>query len=85
MTITAAELKRRVEHAGVESHFFTRRTMKFFGDTMRNYGARGPLQIQTYNGPATVFELYRRRPVKHGLIDSAFFDAVTFERRFQGK
>lgn len=83
--MTASELKYRVESAGHESHFFTRQTMKFFGDTMRNYGARGPGTIQTYSGTATVYELYRRRPVKHGLRDSAFFDAETFERRFKDR
>jgi hypothetical protein len=36
-TISASELKYRVESAGHESHFFTRPTMKFFGDTMRNF------------------------------------------------
>ena len=83
--MNASELKYRVENAGHESHFFTRKTMKFFGDTMRNYGARGPVTIQTYSGPCEVFELYRRRPVKHGLRDSAFFDAETFERRFEDR
>lgn len=69
---TASDLKYYVEHAGREPHFFTRETMKFFGDTMRNYGVRSA---------GDCWELYRRRPVKHGLSNSAFFDKQTFQRR----
>lgn len=81
----ASELKYKVESVGKESCFFTRETMRFFGDRMSNYGARGPLVIQTYTGPATVYELYRRHPVKHGLQSSAYFDAETFEQRFRDR
>ena len=38
--MTASELKYQVEVSGNEPHYFTRSTMKFFGDTMRNYGVR---------------------------------------------
>lgn len=80
---TASDLKYHVEQAGHESHFFARSTMKFFGDTMRNYGVRKTTIIRSYNNEKTeVFELYRRRSVKHGLRDSAYFDAKTFERVF---
>ncbi len=61
---TASNLKMFVE-SGTDSFFFTRSTMKFFGDTMRNYGIR-------HRTPG-VIELYRRNPVKHGLFSSAFF------------
>lgn len=61
---TASNLKMFVE-SGTDSYFFTRSTMRFFGDTMRNYGVR-------HLTPGTI-ELYRRRPVKHGLFNSAFF------------
>lgn len=83
--MTPSELKYHVEKAGHEPHFFTRRTMKFFGDTMRNYGVRGPVTIKTARGDARVYELYRRHAVKHGLKSSAYFDAETFERRFETK
>lgn len=56
---------------GRNRHFFDRDTMKFFGDTMANYGVRDA-------GP--YWELYRRRPVKHGLNTSAYFDKVTFDQ-----
>lgn len=80
---TASHLKQFVESAGHESHFFTRPTMRFFGDTMKNYGVRGPGKITDLSGETrNVFELYRRRPVKHGLHDSAYFDAETFKRVF---
>lgn len=39
---TASELKAAVDATG--SHFFTRDTMRFFGDTMANYGVRQPGQ-----------------------------------------
>ena len=70
---TASDLKLAHEYFYSSSHFFTRKTMKFFGDTMRNYGVR---KIQ--NG--AFYELYRRHPVKHGLQNSAYFNAATFKR-----
>jgi len=82
-----SELKYQVEQTG--SNFFDRASMKFFGDTMKNYGVRKAEIITSYdkddnyveNGlPLTVWELYRRHPVKHGLTKSAYFDMVTFKR-----
>ena len=80
--MTSSELKQLVENAGRESFFFARSTMKFFGDTMRNYGAR-ETTIRTRSGKVPVYELYRRRPVKHGLFDSAYFNRSTLEREFE--
>lgn len=82
---TASDLKFAVEQSGNEPYFFTRETMKFFGDTMRNYGVRGPITIEAHNGftdsgKISVYELFRRRPVKHNLTDSAYFCAETFRR-----
>lgn len=74
---TTSDLKRMVEQSGHDSHFFTRKAMSFFGDTIRNYGVR-LCTPSTYGKPC--YELYRRRPVKHGLWDSAYFDAETFRR-----
>jgi hypothetical protein len=92
MTMTPSELKYHVEQ-GDDRHFFTRQTMNFFGDTMRNYGVRST-KLQThwdntgnnYNEQTheiEVWELYRKHPVKHGLKDSAYFDKQTFKRVFQ--
>jgi hypothetical protein len=68
---TASDLKYYHLQARPDSHFFTRRTMRFFGDTMRNYGVRRA---------GNYWELYRRRPVKGGLRESAWFCVETFHR-----
>ena len=81
--MTPADLKYNVERANIDSHFFERSAMKFFGDTMRNYGVRAQTVLVTTYGqdePILCWELYRRRPVKHGLQSSAFFDVATFRR-----
>jgi hypothetical protein len=82
--MTASELKHRVETAGHDRFFFTRDTMRFFGDRMSNYGVRAqPVLLKTHSGDTVkCWELYRRRPVKHGLSDSAYFDCQTLARRF---
>lgn len=69
--MTPNALKQEVEQAGNEPYFFTPKTMKFFGDTMRNYGVRDA---------GDNWELWRKRPVKHGLNSSAYFNKVTFKR-----
>ena len=80
---TASDLKMFVESAGHDSEFFTRSTMRFFGDTMRNYGLRQPQPVTLYDGSTVLaYELFRRRPVKHGLRASAWFNAETFARVF---
>lgn len=79
------ELKYAVESAGHERYFFTRKTMKFFGDTMKNYGVTESV-IKTYDKEAVkVWELYRKKPVKHGLMSSAYFEKETFRRVFPVK
>ena len=92
---TPSDLKQAVEQAGHDSYFFTRETMKFFGDTMRNYGVRQTKIHTNYDAEGNyvgkdgvevaVYELYRKASVKHGLKDSAYFDADTFKRVFQVK
>jgi hypothetical protein len=73
--MTKSELRQRVMETG--SHFFDRSTMRFFGDTMANYGVlKNPVDI---NG-VQCWVLYRRKPVKHGLCSSAYFDCQTFKR-----
>lgn len=88
--MNASELKYNVENRGKDSHFFTRRTMKFFGDTMRNYGVRKAQVATNYDDAGNYvsaagvvvecWELYRRRPVKHGLSDSVYFNAQTYAK-----
>ena len=89
---TAAQLKREVERHGNCPHFFERDTMRFFGDTMANYGVRrvtgtphstalaGYYGLSPDEDTVEAYELYRRRPVRHGLQDSAYFHPVTFAR-----
>ncbi len=72
--MTPSELKRKVELSGQEPYFFTRKTMQFFGDTMKNYSVR---DVGNY------WELYRKHSVKHGLQNSAYFDKTTFKRVFK--
>ncbi len=76
--MTPSDLKYHVEQTG--SYFFTRQTMKFFGDTMRNYGCRSTTINTASEKGVEVWELYRRHPVKHGLGVSTYFDKETFER-----
>ena len=83
--MTPSELKYKVEQSGEEPYFFTSKTMKFFGDTMRNYGVRSAV-IDTYSEKnIEVWELYRKRPVRHGLWESAYFRKDTFARSFRKK
>lgn len=75
-----SELKELVDATG--SHFFDRKTMKFFGDTMANYGIVETTVNTWTQEDVPVYELYRKRPVKHGLTESAYFHRDTFERIF---
>jgi hypothetical protein len=74
--LTPSGLRAELLARNSESRYFSRENMRFFGDTMRNYGVR----LTTINGGVQVFELYRRKPVKHGLQSSAYFLADTFAR-----
>ena len=86
--MTPSDLKYQVKNRGEDSHFFSRRSMKFFGDTMRNYGVRKASVKTNWNtegqyiegeGVAVeCWELYRRRPVKLGLSKSTYFNATDF-------
>lgn len=87
--MTPSDLKYHVEAEGHCPHFFTRKTMKFFGDTMRNYGVRASNVRSMYGTDGQyvsggvnipVLELYRKRPVNGGLRTSAYFCAATFKR-----
>jgi hypothetical protein len=89
--MNASELKYQVESAGKSDHFFDRKTMRFFGDTMRNYGVRKATVRTDYNSAGDYvsgglevecWELYRKRPVKHGLQTSHYFACDTFRHVF---
>lgn len=80
--LTVHELADKVIAAGHDSHFFDRDTLRFFGDTMQNYGVRTrTAYVHGYDGTSTeCYVLYRRKPVKHGKQDDAYFNVETFAR-----
>ena len=87
--MTPSDLKYRVECAGHDTHFFDRKTMRFFGDTMANYGVRRATVVSNYDLAGNYYadgvsldawELYRGRAVKGGNKSSAYFSAENFAR-----
>lgn len=77
---TASQLKAAYEEANPGGCYFTRGNMRFFGDTMSNYGVTGPIKMTVRGEERLVYELYRRKPVKEGFQFSAYFDAETFKK-----
>ncbi len=75
--MTANELKALYEKNDTKGggFFFSRETMKHWGDSMPNYGVRSCQFIDSYGKPHDGWELYRKRPVgSEGLTSSAYFD-----------
>ena len=68
--MNSSTLKFNYELNNPRGYFFTSETMRFFGDTMRNYGVINH---------GSHYELWRKRPVKHGITKSAFFSKGTFK------
>lgn len=75
---TASDLRDFYEEYHPRSDFFHCKTMKFFGDTMRNYGVRKASIHDILGCEVSVWELYRKNPVKHGLQGSTYFDTENF-------
>ena len=73
--MTPSQLKQSLDAKG--SFFFSKATMNFFGDTMKNYGCRSA----TIKG-VDCWELYRKRPNKEGSQASAYFCKETLKRVF---
>jgi peptide subunit release factor RF-3 len=67
--MSPSELKHKHELLNPNSFFFSKSTMKFFGDTMKNYGVRS---VGDY------YELYRKHPVNGNLQNSHYFHKETF-------
>jgi hypothetical protein len=71
--MTVSELKDLYERNNPEGHFFDRKTMRFFGDTMRNFGVADAGEIMSWDDkgegivPVPAWELYWKRPVNGGL------------------
>lgn len=78
--MTSSELRHEIETKRPDSRFFSLNNMRFSGDTMKNYGVRGPMEIETRYGKVVAYELYRRKPVKHGVCEAAYFNAITLEQ-----
>ena len=78
--MTASDLKYNIEIGDDSPHYFTRSSMKFFGDTMKNYGVRSEIINIRREDNVEVWELYRKRPVKHGLKNSAYFRKDNFKK-----
>ncbi len=80
--MTPSQLKQKVESSGNEQHYFTRSSMKFFGDTMKNYGCKSAVIDTRTENSVHVWELCRKNPVKHGLQSSTYFNKKNFKREF---
>jgi len=69
--MTPSKLKQLYELNNPQGHFFDRKTMRFFGDTMYNFGVRdaGIVISMSKHGVEAVraWELIRKRPVNGGL------------------
>jgi hypothetical protein len=68
--MTASELKRLYERNNPDGNYFDRATMRFFGDTMRNFYVVDGGLVKTYSAKrrVAVWVLCRRRPVNGGLV-----------------
>ena len=79
--LTASDLKFHYEQAQ-GGHFFDRGSMKFFGDTMSNFGVRAQTEfVQTYSQeePIECYVLYRRKKTSKGMYKSAYFACSDFK------
>lgn len=67
--MTPSQLKTHYLANNPDGQYFTRTSMRVFGDSMANYGCRDA---------GDCWELYRKRPVKHCMQSSRYFDKSTF-------
>ena len=69
-----SELKAIYQKMNPDGHYFDRKTMRFFGDTMANYRLYTTEVVDKDMGQlGFVYELARAKPVKHGLQRSHYF------------
>lgn len=71
--MTPSQLKAAYQQAHPDGHFFDRKTMKFFGDTMKNFGCEDA---------GTHWYLWRKRPKPYQSV-GFWFDKETFEHTAQ--
>jgi hypothetical protein len=68
--MTASDLKALYKRHNPEGLYFDRKTMRFFGDRMANFGvAEDCIKVMSKAGivELPVWRLYRKRPVNGGL------------------
>ena len=85
--MTVSELKRLYEAGNPKGFFFRHKTMRFFGNTLKNFGVRdgGKIRAWTKDGIVTVevWDLYWKRPVNGGLHGHcAYFRKDNFHEVF---
>jgi len=82
MAISASDIRINHEIKNPESLFFTKDSMRFFGDTMGNYAVSSkPVKVETYfDGIVECYELRRKKPVNGGLQSSDYFCTKTYAR-----
>lgn len=82
MNISQLKILTSVHHP----FFFSRGSMRFFGDTLANYGIRSAKVFTCFDADGKytptiievdVWELYRKRPVKNNLKESTYFSKET--------
>lgn len=80
--MNASDLKHNVELSGLAPHFFDRKTMRFFGDMMRNFAVHSET-IKTDSGQVECWALSRKNRTAKGFGPGvcAYFDKATFKRR----
>ena len=61
---TVYDLKYWYYEVNPDGHFFDRKSMKFFGDTMKNFGM---MKLKDK------INLYRKNPVKHSIKSDFYF------------
>jgi hypothetical protein len=78
--MTVSELKYRYKENNPDGHFFDYKTMRFFGDTMHNFGVYGTeIWDPSVKEHIDVWVLYRRGPVNGGLHGvCAYFSKADF-------
>ena len=84
--MTPSELKYNVEYSNHEPYYFTRRTVKFFGDTMANFGCYSDKIVDNRTEkPVDVWVLYRKHRTSKGAPcgPCSYWDKQTFKRVFK--
>jgi hypothetical protein len=80
--MTAYELKALHHKNFPDGHYFDRRTMRFFGDTMKNFGVYNVGMVKVLDSgeirEVDAVMLYRKRPVNGGMHgDTDLFNKET--------